>query len=213
MSSVGNILIYIIWYLFGGGLFILFDEAACRLSYGKTAGKNWNLLIFVVGGIMAILCIRKYGYHPAALICFALLGVLAMISRIDFRIMEIPNRLNLAVFLLGMISALATDEIGWQSRLLGFFIVSLPMMVLSLLTDGGFGGGDIKLMAASGVFLGWKLNLTAALAGFFLGGLYGAWLLIVKKAGRKEHFAFGPFLCAGIAITLLIGDAGTLVYS
>ena len=70
---------------------------------------------------------------------------------------------------------------------------------------GAFGGGDIKLMAAAGLFLGWQNTLLAMFFGIVFGGIYGIYLLAAKKAGKKDHFAFGPFLCAGIVIAMLFG--------
>ena len=71
---------------------------------------------------------------------------------------------------------------------------------------GGFGGGDIKLMAAAGLFLGWQRTLLAGFLALVGGGTYGIWLLAARKAGRRDHFAFGPFLCAGLAAALLFGE-------
>ena len=42
--------------------------------------------------------------------------------------------------------------------------------------------------------------------GILSGGLYGIWLLAAKRADKKDHFAFGPFLCAGIVIAMLFGE-------
>ena len=77
--------------------------------------------------------------------------------------------------------------------------------LLCLVIDGAFGGGDIKLMAAAGLFLGWQNTLLAMFFGIVFGGMYGIYLLAAKKAGKKDHFAFGPFLCAGIVIAMLFG--------
>ena len=65
---------------------------------------------------------------------------------------------------------------------------------------GAFGGGDIKLMAVGGLFLGWRVAVTSAVISIFLGGAYSLYLLIIKHADRKTYFAFGPFLCVGMAI-------------
>ena len=81
----------------------------------------------------------------------------------------------------------------------------VPMFLLCLVIDGAFGGGDIKLMAAAGLFLGWQNTLLAMFFGIVFGGIYGIYLLAAKKAGKKDHFAFGPFLCAGIVIAMLFG--------
>ena len=69
-----------------------------------------------------------------------------------------------------------------------------------------FGGGDIKLMFGAGFFLGAKLTVVAAFIGILLGGGFGALLLAKKKANRKSQFAFGPFLCIGIAIAMFFGE-------
>mgnify|MGYP000007196559 FL=1 len=71
---------------------------------------------------------------------------------------------------------------------------------------GAIGGGDIKLMFGAGFFLGAKLTVVAAFIGILLGGGFGALLLAQKKANRKSQFAFGPFLCIGIAIAMFFGE-------
>ena len=60
-------------------------------------------------------------------------------------------------------------------------------------------------MAASGILLGWKGNLAAFFIGLIIGGVYGAFLLISGKKGRKEHFAFGPCLSIGIFVSAYAG--------
>lgn len=80
------------------------------------------------------------------------------------------------------------------------------LLLLALIVPGGFGGGDIKLMFGAGFFLGAKLTVVAAFIGILLGGGFGALLLAQKKANRKSQFAFGPFLCIGIAIAMFFGE-------
>lgn len=76
---------------------------------------------------------------------------------------------------------------------------------LSLLIPGAFGGGDIKLMAAAGLFLGWKSTVISAVLAVFAAGAYGLYIRMIKKAGRGQCFPFGPFLCAGMAAAVLWG--------
>lgn len=128
-----------------------------------------------------------------------IVGILLVISIIDFKIKIIPNQLNALLLMSGIWSSFVFQEVTFSSRFLGMFSVSIPMLVLAALCSGGLGGGDIKLMAASGMLLGIKWNIFAACAGLFLGGLYGLFLLITKRAERKDCFALGPFLCMGIA--------------
>ena len=144
------------------------------------------------------------------------------VALIDAETQLIPDRLNLALAVCGVLGTLLSPA-GWLPHLIGAFCVSVPMLLLCLAIDGAFGGGDIKLMAAAGLFLGWQNTLVAYLVagdarpllpawyvylilGILGGGLYGIWLLAAKRADKKDHFAFGPFLCAGIVIAMLFGE-------
>jgi leader peptidase (prepilin peptidase)/N-methyltransferase len=89
---------------------------------------------------------------------------------------------------------------------IGLFVLSLPMVLLNLIKPTSFGGGDIKLCAASGFLLGWQNMLVGGFLALLSGGAWGVYLLASKKKGRREHFAFGPFLAAGIYIALLAGE-------
>ena len=92
-------------------------------------------------------------------------------------------------------------------RLIGALCVSLPMLVVALVIPGGFGGGDIKLMVVLGAFLGWRHTLLTGFFALFGGGIYAIYLLKKGKAGRKDHFAFGPFLCAAAGFAIFWGDS------
>lgn len=128
-----------------------------------------------------------------------IVSILLVISIIDFKIKIIPNELNILLFISGIWSSFVFREVTFLSRFWGIFSVSIPMLILAIFCSGGLGGGDVKLMAASGMILGIKWNIFAACTGLFLGGLYGFFLLITKRAKRKDCFALGPFLCIGIA--------------
>lgn len=132
--------------------------------------------------------------------------ILFLITAIDSITMEIPNSFVGLVLILGFISIFTISEPSLPSRILGMFVVSVPLLLITLLVPGAFGGGDIKLMAACGLFLGTKLTLLSFAFAVLTGGLYGIWLLVMKKKSGKEHFAFGPFLCLGMAAALFIGD-------
>ena len=145
--------------------------------------------------------------HPcvwAALLALAVCGILLSVSLIDAETQTIPDRLNLALAVCGAVSVLLSPA-DWLPHIIGALCVSVPMFLLCLVIDGAFGGGDIKLMAAAGLFLGWQHTLLAMFFGIVFGGMYGIYLLAAKKAGKKDHFAFGPFLCAGIVIAMLFG--------
>lgn len=74
----------------------------------------------------------------------------------------------------------------------------------------GFGMGDIVLMAAAGIYLGWKRSLVAAGAGIIIGAIYG---VIQKRRSSESQFAFGPWLAIGIALAIFFGDDIVFWYS
>lgn len=133
-------------------------------------------------------------------------GLLIAVAVCDWKTMEIPDALNLLLLGNGVAAGIFFGELSVGNRLCGMVSVSVPMLLLALAVPGAFGGGDIKLTAACGVFLGWKRNLIAAFLAVLSGGIYGIWLLAAGKKGRHEYFAFGPFLCLGMVIALFWGD-------
>lgn len=174
------------------------------------------LLVELLGGVLALGCRWRFGTAYAladglfgmrwqGLLALALCGVLLSIALIDAETQTIPDRLNAAVAVLAVLHLLLAPS-GWLSALIGAVCISVPMLLLCLVIDGAFGGGDIKLMAAAGLYLGWQHTLLAMFFGILGGGFYGMYLLAAHKAEKKDHFAFGPFLCAGIVLALLIGD-------
>jgi len=159
-----------------------------------------------LGGVCAVLCAARFQMSVKSVLVFALLAVLTVIAFIDIDTMEIPNGLVLEVLALGVLACVLLPECTPLQRLIGAFCVSVPMLLLALAVPGAFGGGDIKLMAAAGLFLGWKMCVLAAFLAVVAGGIYGIYLLAAKKKDKKEHFAFGPFLCAGMAAAVFWGN-------
>lgn len=163
-------------------------------------------LVETFTGLIAVLCYLQYGYSFKLVTAFAVAAILIAISLIDLDTMTIPNGLLIAMIVPAAAAVFAFPETGILSRLIGFFAVSLPLLLLTLCIRGSFGGGDIKLMAVGGFLLGWKNTILAGFIGILLGGIAAVILLVSRKKGRKEHMAFGPYLAVGIFVALLYGD-------
>lgn len=103
----------------------------------------------------------------------------------------------------GMFRLLTESGEPFSKCLVGCLIISVPMLFLAVVFPGSFGGGDIKLVAAGGFFLGADLIVEAALIALFSAGAYCLWKYVVKRCNRKERFALGPFLCAGMMLASL----------
>lgn len=141
-----------------------------------------------------------------ALLAFAYLCVLTVVAVIDWNTRIIYDRFHIIILLLGVVSLWLFPEHGLLDRLIGAVIVSLPMFVLAMCIEGAFGGGDIKLMAASGVLLGWRAVFCGMFLGLLAGGIYCILMLAAGKMGRKDSFAFGPFLAFGLSLAFFYGD-------
>ncbi len=96
--------------------------------------------------------------------------------------------------------------------LLGALAGGLPLLVLAILTNGGMGGGDVKLMTAGGLWLGWQGALLALAIASWFGGLAAIFLLVSGRRKRKEAMVFGPFLSFGIWTAFFFGQRLLLTY-
>lgn len=134
--------------------------------------------------------------------------LLAKIAYTDHKTMKIPNKLNLAIGVCGLVSCIQNTDVGLADRIIGFLIISVPMYFLCLIIPEAFGGGDIKLAAVMGFYLGWKRTLAGAYLSFILGGLQAMILLIRKKQqkGKTSHMAFGPALSLGMWGAMVWGN-------
>jgi leader peptidase (prepilin peptidase)/N-methyltransferase len=90
--------------------------------------------------------------------------------------------------------------------LTGLFTGGALFYMIAVLSKGGMGGGDIKMMAMVGSFMGWKSTLLTTFAGSLLGSCVGIFLMVVKGKGRKTKVPFGPFLAAGALLSLFYGQ-------
>ena len=130
-------------------------------------------------------------------------SALLALSVIDFRTFEIPLGFNVFIAVLGLVRVL-TDLTNWQEYAVGFFAVSVVLYIIYVFTKGrGIGGGDIKLMAASGLLLGWKCNILAFLLGCIIGSVIH--LLRMRFTKAERVLALGPYLSIGIYISALWG--------
>lgn len=172
------------------------------------------LLVELLGGISAVQCAvivpldeAGSGLYLLRILLLILTGaLLTAVAFVDIDTMEIPNGFVLALGCLGILSLFLFPEVSSAMRLAGCFAVSVPMLLLTVLIPGAFGGGDIKLMAAAGLLLGIRLTAAAFFFSVLTGGIYGIYLLAGKKKGGKDHFAFGPFLCVGIWTAVCWGN-------
>lgn len=172
-----------------------------------------NPLAAVVCGIFAV-----WHWHSPfeAVAGFLYLMALAEASRTDLATRTIRNELNLAIAILGGVTAvlstlwpkllLPVAGVGVLERLAGAVALGAPLLVANVATrSAAFGGGDVKLLAASGLVLGLRVGVIALGSGILLGGLYACYLKYVRHEPGSATFALGPWLAIGCAAAYAFG--------
>lgn len=178
----------------------------CRYC-GAKISKQYPI-IEAVNGVAYVCAFAFGGFNViSGLECIAL-SMFLVISVIDERTKEIPFSLNIVIGVLAIIR-IALDFGNLLDYLIGFCAISGFMLIVLVLgriffKADAFGGGDIKLMAVSGLFLGWKNIILAFFIGCILGAVIHSIRMKVEKCDRV--LAFGPYLCAGLTIALLFGE-------
>ena len=187
-----------------GGVLFWLAQRALRGRLGRSVRREAAAAAagLLTGGVNA--CLSAPG---PALLLTGFFAVLAAVAAVDAATQEIPDGFHPVLLALGAAACWGMPAVPLWSRAVGAACISVPMLALSLWKEGAFGGGDIKLMACCGFFLGTKLTLLAFLFAVLGGGVYGMVLLARRQAGRGDHFAFGPFLCAGMFVSVYWGEA------
>lgn len=126
------------------------------------------------------------------------LMILCRIAYADWKYQIIEPWTHIGILTLACMEMLFRVGVSVQERCLGAVVIAVPMLVLTVLLKGGFGGDDIKLMAVSGFLNGVKVITYAGMLGIILSGIYVSMMLAAGKMGRKDSFALGPFLVMGI---------------
>jgi len=160
-------------------------------------------LIELLTAVLFVLSYLQFGFTSELIIALLLDMLLVIISIIDFDTYDIYDRFQIMMLFLALL-ALSQSQISYLEHFFGFFIISVPLYIIAVLTNG-IGGGDIKLMAIAGLMLGYKSTLVAFFVGTLIGSIYAIYLLRFKSASRKSQLAFGPFLCLGIFVAFHYG--------
>ena len=139
---------------------------------------------------------------------FLFLMILILIGWIDYKKQIIPNILNGLILVLGVFNQISNmmlaEPVILPERVIGLFILSIPLIIIGIFYKGSFGMGDVKLLASAGFFMGWKDLVMGTFLGSFIAAIICIVSLLRHKMELKDKIAFGPYLCIGMAIVRLI---------
>lgn len=171
-------------------------------------------LIEALNALLYVLVLYRFGLGWALPAYFLFVSALIVITFIDLDFQIIPDSITLVGIPIGILagSLVLSDPmarqaaLGWQSSLGGAGAGFGLFYLVAVLSRGGMGGGDVKMMGMVGGVLGWKGVLMTTLLGSLLGSVLGVFLMVIKGRGRKTKIPFGPFLAGGALVTLLVGQ-------
>ena len=190
------------WYELIPVFSFLMQGGRCRHCKAKLSPQY--PLIEAANAAGWVVCLFVKGFSIEFFLGCTLFSALLTLAVIDARTMEIPFGINVFIFILGLVR-LFTDLNNWPLYLIGFAAVSGFFLLVYLITGGrGLGGGDIKLMAAAGLLLGWKNILLSLMIAAIVATVVHLIRMAIVKAGKM--LAFGPYLSIGIFIAFLFGD-------
>lgn len=148
------------------------------------------------------------------LVAFLVLTAVSIaLALIDLDTKRLPNVIVLpsllaGILLLGAAAVLRGDVPALVGAGIGGAALFLFYFLLAVIKPGGMGGGDIKLAAVLGLylgFLGWGNLVVGAFAAFLFGGLFSIALLIARRAGRRSQIPFGPWMILGAWVGVFAG--------
>ena len=161
-------------------------------------------------GLVYVIIYQIYGLSVQSLIYIILSSALIIIAFIDLNEQVIPEVISLPGIVVGLILSFFVHHISFVNSALGIVIGGGIILVIRLAGSAIFkkeamGGGDIKLAAMIGAFLGWRYIIISLFLGFFLGAIAGIFLIMSKIKSKEDVVPFGPFIILGSFITFLWG--------
>ena len=168
---------------------------------------SWRYpIVEMITATVLVLAYVTLGATANFVVAVVLLPALIAITGIDLEHQLIPDVITLPGILAGLLLNLATGRISWVDSTVGILVGGGVFLVIIVGSRGGMGGGDLKLGAMLGAFLGWKALLFALFVAIVAGGAVGAVLLAAGLRSRKDPIPFGPFLAVGGAMALFWGE-------
>ena len=161
-------------------------------------------LVEATNGILWVLVFAVNGINVDSVLYCLMTSALLTLSVIDFRTYEIPLGINVFILALGLIHLFLHLQ-EWKTYVIGLLLVSTFLEILVIASKGrAMGGGDVKLMAAAGLLIGWQYSLLALFFGCIIGSVIH--LTRMKLSGQDHMLAMGPYLSVGIFIATLWGQ-------
>ena len=188
-----------------------------RCRYCKVAISLRYPLVELISGLLYVSIFLRFGWTLETPVYWGLISWLIALTLIDIDTLTLPNSLTLSGVCLGWLAQvfLAADKSAVSAVVASFAATVLGLWLFDIISLLGamavgktvMGGGDGKLAAMLGAWLGWQNLLLSVLLASFLGATGGGLGLLLGQFDRRQPIPFGPFLAFGAGISLFFGNA------
>jgi leader peptidase (prepilin peptidase)/N-methyltransferase len=161
---------------------------------------SWQYpLVELTMALLSLALLFKFGFTYGLPIYFAFTAALLVVIVIDFYHKIIPDVISLSGIVIGFACSFINPVITWQQSGIGLLVGGGSLYAVAagyyLFTKReGMGGGDIKLLAMIGAFLGWQSLPFVVFGSSILGAVVGIGAMVKQKKGGKTMIPYGPFL-------------------
>jgi leader peptidase (prepilin peptidase)/N-methyltransferase len=167
----------------------------------------------IVEGLSGLICLAlyiRYGLTPQSLLLLLFAAALLTITFIDLDYQIIPDVISIPGIFCGIGASYFIANVSWRESLFGILtgggILFLVAIGYKWVTGReGMGGGDIKLLAMVGAWLGWKAIPFVLFSSSLIGLLIGGGSVLINKRGLRSKIPFGPFLALSSLIYIFFG--------
>lgn len=169
-------------------------------------------LVELLNGILTTLLFFRFGPTLLFATLFLFCSALVVITFIDIEHQIIPDEISLPGIAVGFALSFFLQGHGWLNSLLGILLGGGSLLLVAysyqrLTGKEGMGGGDIKLLAMMGAFLGWKAVPFIIFSSSLIGSVVGISIMLLQKKDSKLAIPFGPYLALGAVLYLFYGKA------
>ncbi|BAC12573.1 leader peptide processing enzyme (late competence protein) [Oceanobacillus iheyensis HTE831] len=183
----------------------IYLRGKCRKC--KTRIHPLHVVAEIITGILFTVSYYHIGLQWEIIISLLLTSLLVIICISDFIYMVIPNKLLLFFLPIFIILRLLLPLDPWWSMFTGAAIGFGIIFLIILISRGGMGAGDMKLLGLAGIVLGVEKIILAFFLACIIGSVISIVLLSVHLIQRNKPFPFGPFIAIGILISYFYGDS------
>lgn len=152
-------------------------------------------------GLLFVFSFYKIGFNEELLVALPFVSLLIIITVSDLSYKLIPNRILIFFFVLFVLLRTWIPLHPWYDSIIGMTVGFVLLYIIAIVSNGGMGGGDIKLFAVLGYALGLKGVLLAFFLSTLIGALFGLFGIITKQLSRKSAIPFGPFISIGAVLS------------